>query len=70
MNIILYSTPTCGMCHVLKNKLKEKNINYSNIEQTAILRKENITHVPVLEVDNVKMNFKQALQWLQGCKHD
>lgn len=65
MNIVLYSTPTCGMCHLLKNKLKEKKIIFSNIEKTDILQKEGITHVPVLKVNNVKMNFKEALKWLQ-----
>lgn len=34
-NIIIYSTPTCGYCHKLKDYLSEKNISFTVIDVAA-----------------------------------
>ena len=37
MQFTLYTLPTCGICHMIKTKLQEKNIQYEerNFEEIA-----------------------------------
>jgi predicted house-cleaning noncanonical NTP pyrophosphatase (MazG superfamily) len=61
--IILYSTG-CPKCNVLKKKLSEHNIEFienNNVEEMANL---NFINVPILEVDGVRMGFKEAVDWI------
>lgn len=62
MNVVLYSTG-CPKCNILKKKLTEKNISYTenqNVEEMIAL---NINEVPVLSVDGELMNFGNAVKW-------
>lgn len=59
--IVLYSLPTCGMCMMLKKLLKEKNISYESVMDMNTLTEKGITHVPVLEVNGKRYEFKDAL---------
>ena len=63
--VTLYTTSTCPMCKMLKQRLDEKNIEYKTINDVEILQEKNIMHVPVLEVNNELFNLQQALVWLQ-----
>lgn len=69
-NVILYKTPTCQMCQLLIREMKEKNINYSIIDDAKTLEEKNIISVPVLEVGDKRLNFKQALSWIREENHD
>lgn len=62
--IILHSTG-CPKCNVLKKKLSEKGISYLENNNAEEMMRLGITNVPVLEVDEVKMEFKDAVEWIK-----
>ena len=63
MKVFLYSTH-CPRCNVLEKKLQQKNISYEEINDVEIMEKKGYLSVPVLEVDDKSMNFKQAVDWI------
>lgn len=63
MSVVLYSTK-CPRCCVLEKKLKQKNIEYEEINDVEIMQNKGIVSVPVLEVDEVLMDFSKANQWV------
>ena len=63
MKIVLFSTK-CPRCNVLEKKLQQKNISYEEINDVEIMEKKGYLSVPVLEVDDKSMNFKQAVDWI------
>lgn len=65
MNVILYSTH-CPRCVVLKSKLNQKNISYKEINDIEIMKEKGYLSVPVLEVDNKTMNFKEAFNYIDS----
>lgn len=64
--IILYSLPTCGMCMALKAMLKSKNIDYVSVMDTDELEKNGISHVPVMEVDGERYDFRKAMELIKS----
>lgn len=65
MNVILYSTH-CPKCKVLETKLKQKNINYDEINDVKIMQDKGFEFAPVLEVNGVAYGFKEAVDWIGG----
>lgn len=63
MNIVLYST-NCPRCRVLETKLKQKNIDYHVVDDVDKMIELGMTEVPQLEVDGVRMNFSEAVNWV------
>lgn len=63
-NVILWSTH-CPRCKVLELKLKQKNINYEEIDNEEEMIAKGFKEVPKLEVDGVVMNFVQAVDWIK-----
>lgn len=63
--IILYSTG-CPKCDILKKKLKEANIQYTEVNDTDIMVSKGIDTLPVLEVDDVVMSFTTAVEWIKN----
>jgi glutaredoxin len=63
MNVILYSTH-CPKCNVLETKLKQKNIQYEEVNDTEIMTQKGFTAVPMLEVNGIIMDYKQAVEWV------
>ncbi|GFI62542.1 hypothetical protein IMSAG049_01726 [Clostridiales bacterium] len=61
--ITLYSTH-CPRCNVLKKKLKQRNIDYKEIDNVETIKAKGYLSVPILEVDNLCMDFKQAVNWI------
>lgn len=61
--IILYSTG-CPKCNVLKKKLSEHNIEFLENNDIDEMIKLNFINVPILEVDGVRMDFKEAVEWI------
>lgn len=61
----LYSTG-CPKCRVLISKLDSKEIEYEIISDVDTISNEGITTVPVLEIDNIKMDFKKAVDWINA----
>ena len=63
--ITLYSTG-CPRCNVLKQKLDSKNIEYTVVNDVDIMTEKGISAVPVLEVDGQLLQFKEAVDWVNG----
>ena len=63
MEIILYSTH-CPRCTVLEAKLKQKNIEYQEINNIDEMLKLGIQAVPQLKVDGKLMDFSEAIKWV------
>ena len=63
--VILYSTH-CPRCKVLTLKLQQKNIQYVEINDVEQMKAKGFNEAPKLEVDGVIMNFKEAVDWVNG----
>ena len=65
MNIVLYSTH-CPRCVVLEKKLKQKGIDYNEVNDVSIMEEKGYLSVPVLEIDGTSMDFKTANDWINS----
>lgn len=65
MSIIFYSTH-CPKCKVLESKLKQKNLNYVEVNNVKIMQDKGFEVAPKLEVDGVVYDFKEAVEWIGG----
>lgn len=65
MKVTLYSTH-CPRCKVLETKLKQKNINYEEINDVNVMQEKGFEFMPMLEVDGMVYNFKEAVDWVGG----
>lgn len=65
--IVFYSTH-CPQCKVLESKLKQKNIDYEEINDIELMIKMGFKSAPILEVDGTAYNFKEAVEWIKGYK--
>ena len=63
MNVILYSTG-CPKCDVLKDKLTAKNISFTVVTDISVMDSLGIQFVPVLQIENNLMNYKEAVEWV------
>lgn len=61
--VILYSTG-CPRCNVLKSKLSEKKIEYSEITSVEDMKTLGITDVPILSINGQMHDFKSAVEWV------
>lgn len=61
--VVLYSTG-CPKCTVLKKKLDNKGIKYTENSSIEEMLSLNITLVPVLKVGDSMMDFVQANTWI------
>lgn len=69
MAVRLFSTPACPYCVALKNYLKEKNIEFEDINvaenleaQKEMIEKSGQYSVPVIEINNeIVVGFNQDL---------
>lgn len=61
--IILYST-NCPKCKILEQKLKSKNIKYSEFTDVDKMIEMGFSVMPMLEVDGVIMDFATANKWV------
>lgn len=63
MVITLYSTG-CPKCKVLKSKLDSKGIEYEIVNDVDEMARLGIQTVPYIMVNDVLMNFKEGLEWV------
>ena len=59
----LYSTH-CPKCQILEKKLKQKGIDYNEINDIQQMLDMGLKSVPWLEVDGQMMDFNQSNQWI------
>ena len=62
--MIIFYTTGCPRCHVLESKLNSKGISYEVFDDKDKMIDMGLTNVPVLEVDGNRMNFKEAVDWI------
>ena len=65
--IKLYSTG-CPKCRVLEKKLTEKGIEYNLISDKDIMKEKGLNFLPVLEIDDRLLEFKEAVNWVNEEK--
>ena len=63
MTVTLYSTG-CPKCNVLKSKLNEKGVMYTENNSVDEMLSLGIEQVPVLGVDGKLLDFKSAVNWI------
>lgn len=63
--VTLYTTG-CSRCTVLESKLDSKQIHYRKEEDTNLMLEKGIKSVPVLEVQGQRLNFLEAVQWVNN----
>lgn len=63
--VILYSTG-CPRCSVLKKKLKEKGIKYTENNSVDEMLALGIMTVPVLGIGDELKNFTESVAWLNN----
>lgn len=62
-SVVLYSTG-CPQCTVLKEKLRQKNIEYTECNDVNKMIELGIEQVPVLEIDEKLLSFSEANKWI------
>lgn len=65
--VILY-TINCPKCHVLESKLRDKQIVYTTVSDVETLKGKGFDLFPKLEVNGEVMEFKQAVDWVNGVE--
>lgn len=63
MNVVLHST-NCPKCKVLESKLKKKSIEFMENNNVELMVEKGFMTAPVLEVDGIVYNFKEAVDWI------
>ena len=63
MKVVLYSTH-CPRCNVLEKKLRDKSIEFEEINDIDVMTKKGISQVPMLEIDGEIMDFGSANNWV------
>lgn len=59
----LFSTG-CPKCTILKKKLSQKDIEYTEVNDIQQMLDMGLQSVPWLEVEGQMMNFDQANKWI------
>lgn len=63
--ITLYSN-NCPNCRILKKKLDERGIEYTENNSVEEMISLGFTHVPMLKVDEKIMDFNEALVFIKN----
>lgn len=64
MNVILY-TSGCPRCNMLKKELDKNGIMYDVFDDVDKMIEMGFNEVPILKVDNTKMNYTEAIKWIK-----
>ena len=62
-SIILYSNG-CPKCKVLKSKLENKKIEFTETKDFLKLQNEGFQSLPIMEVDGKLLTFVEANNWI------
>lgn len=54
----------CANCKILEMKLDAKNIKYDICEDVGVMINMGINKVPVLEIDNRLLEYKEAVDYI------
>ena len=64
MSVVLY-TNHCPCCEVLEGRLKAAGIRYRVVDDVRLMLEMGLTAAPMLETDEMMMNYPAALKWLE-----
>ena len=65
--VILYSVGgSCPRCRVLKEKLEDKDIEFTEVNDVDEMLKLNIMSAPMLKVNDDILDFKRANDWVNA----
>lgn len=59
----MYSTG-CPKCKVLKKKLEDKNVDYTENNDIEKMTELGIMQIPVLSINDKLMSFAEAVEWI------
>lgn len=63
MMVVLYTTG-CPRCRVLKTKLDQKGIEYTENNSVDAMVSMGINEVPVLKIGDKLLGFSEAIEWV------
>lgn len=66
MDVVLFTTG-CPKCKILEQKLKDQEVSYDLGDVQEIVNL-GYFEAPILKIDNVYMNFTQAIEYLRERK--
>lgn len=70
MTVVLYTTH-CPKCKVLETKLKQKNIVYSENDDTQYMIEKGFKSAPMLEIDGKELlDFGAAIKWIKEVQEN
>ena len=52
MKVKIYTTPTCGICKMVKKKMMDKNIEFEEYNLEDYVEELDIETAPVLQIDD------------------
>jgi len=67
VSIVLY-TNHCPCCEVLESRMKAAGIRYRAVDDVRMMLEMGLTTMPMLETDDLMMNYPAALKWLEERK--
>lgn len=65
MMVVLYTTG-CPRCKILKKKLDEAGIEYTENNNVDEMLSLGISEVPVLKVNGELLNYNSSIEWLSN----
>ena len=65
MKVILYSTH-CPRCNILAQKLKDKNVEFEEVNDIEIMEEKGIRVAPMMELDGEMMDYGAAVKWVNN----
>lgn len=68
--VTLYTLPSCGICNMVKTKLKQKNIAFEEKEFPLIAQTLQSDHAPVLEDEqhNFYNSPTSIVEWINNYR--
>ena len=67
MKVTLYSIG-CNNCNVLKSKLQQAGIEFEEVTDKEYMISLGLDSMPVLEVDGQRMEYPEAIRWVNNQK--
>ena len=61
--VTVYSTG-CPRCVVLKEKLEDSGISFTEVNDMEEMKRKRIMSVPMMEVDGELLSFSEAVRWI------
>jgi glutaredoxin len=66
--MIIFYTTHCPRCRVLKAKLDEKHVAYTECDNMEEMMALGMKSAPALSVDGELMDFSDAVKWVRGVE--